>query len=263
MDWGYKAVLTAMTVAAVLMVAQLFGRRLAGMLAGLPVITAPALLWLAHERGAEFAAASAVGSVAACGAAALFALAYARLARRCGPFASLAGSLAVGGCVALLLSQLAGHAWAALGAAALACTLVLRLLPRGGVPQAGAVRARTQIWPVAITAGVMCALVGVVAAQVGPYWSGLLASLPIISGCALLHQHVTAQPDDIHRFLRGYVTGLGAKALFAIAFAWLVVWLPAALALLLSLLLALVAAFLVTAHSLRPLWASTLRTPAS
>jgi hypothetical protein len=262
MDWGYKAMLTAVTVAAVLMVAQLFGRRLAGMLAGLPVITAPALLWLAHERGAAFAAASAVGSVAACGAAALFALAYARLAGRCGPVASLVGSLSIGGGVAMLLSLLAGNAWAALGVTALACTLVLRLLPRSPVPTANAARPRAQIWPVAIIAGAMCALIGLVAAQVGPYWSGLLASLPIISACALIHQHVSAQPDDVHRFLRGYVTGLGAKTLFAAAFAWLVLWLPAAVAMLLALVLALVAALLASSPAKRPLWAVAGRAPA-
>ena len=44
MDWGYKAVLTAITVALVLLVAQALGRRLAGLLAGLPIVTAPALL---------------------------------------------------------------------------------------------------------------------------------------------------------------------------------------------------------------------------
>lgn len=239
MDWGYKMVLTSVTVAAVLMVAQLFGRRLAGMLAGLPVITAPTLLWLAYERGAAFAAASAVGSVAACGSAAFFALAYARLSGRFGPTVSTAASLACGGVVALLLAPLAGAAWAVLTAAALACLLVLRLLPRAGAPPSGPCRAHGQIWPVAVAAGAMCGLVGMVAPQVGPYWSGLLASLPIISGCALLHAHVHARPDDIHRFLRGYVTGLGGKALFAVAFGSLVSWLPAALAMLLALGLAL------------------------
>ncbi len=108
----------------------------------------------------------------------------------------------------------------------------------------------------------MCALIGLVAAQVGPFWSGLLASLPIISACALLHQHVTAQADDVHRFLRGYVTGLGAKALFAVAFAWLVPWLPAALAVLLALLPALVAALLVSGHAPRPLRALAVRSTA-
>lgn len=261
MDWGYKAMLTAVTVTAVLMAAQLFGRRLAGMLAGLPVITAPALLWLAHERGTTFAAASAIGSVAACGAAALFALAYARLASRCGPLASLIGSLSIGGGVAMLMSHLAGSAWAALGAATLACTLALRLLPRADGAPASVSRPRAKIWPVAVTAGAMCALIGLVAAQVGPYWSGLLASLPIISACALIHQHLTAQQDDVHRFLRGYVAGLGAKALFAVAFAWLVVWLQAALALLLALLVALAAASLASGHGPRPLRTLAVRAP--
>ena len=50
MDLGYRAMLTAPTVALLLTVRQLFGRRVAGLLAGLPTVTGPALL---QARGAE------------------------------------------------------------------------------------------------------------------------------------------------------------------------------------------------------------------
>jgi len=46
--------LTALAI--VLMTVSRFSRRLVGLLAGLPVITAPALFWLVHEQGADFAA---------------------------------------------------------------------------------------------------------------------------------------------------------------------------------------------------------------
>jgi hypothetical protein len=55
-DWLYKAALTAAVVAIVLMTVSRFRRRLGGLLAGLPVITAPAPFWLVHEQGADFAA---------------------------------------------------------------------------------------------------------------------------------------------------------------------------------------------------------------
>ena len=44
MDLGYRAMLTTPTVALLLTVRQLFGRRVAGLLAGLPTLTGPALL---------------------------------------------------------------------------------------------------------------------------------------------------------------------------------------------------------------------------
>lgn len=53
MDWSNKAMLTAATVAALLALARLFGHRLAGILAGLPTVTGPALLWLALDHGAD------------------------------------------------------------------------------------------------------------------------------------------------------------------------------------------------------------------
>lgn len=85
MDWAYKAVLTATTVALLLAVAQLFGRRLAGILAGLPTVTGPALVWLALDHGTDFAVEAALGSVAASALCGLFAVGYVRAGRRFGP----------------------------------------------------------------------------------------------------------------------------------------------------------------------------------
>lgn len=245
MDWGYKAVLTAVTVAAVLMAAQVFGRRLAGLLAGLPIITAPALLWLAQSQGTAFAAQTAVGSVAACGAAAVFALAYERLARRLTPLATLAGSLAIGGLAAGALSGIGAQAgWAAL-CAALGCAIAWAGLPQPVRAAPAGRRLRGELWLVAVAAGAVCALVGAWSTQLGPYWSGLLASLPIVSACALVHQQVTAPADELRRLLRGYVGGLAGKAVFGLLFAALVGPVPAAAALLLAAALTAVLAVAV------------------
>jgi hypothetical protein len=238
MDWGYKAVLTAITVAAVLMAAQLIGRRLAGLLAGLPIITAPALLWLTQSQGAAFAAQTALGSVAACGAAALFALAYERLSRRLTAAATLAGSLAVGGVAALAPSAVTWSAGRALACAALGCALAWRALPRPAAPAQPGRRLRGELWLVAAAAGAVCALLGAWSVQLGPYWSGLLASLPIVSACALVHQQVSAPADEVRRLLRGYVDGLAGKAVFGVLFAELLGPLQAAAALLLAAALA-------------------------
>lgn len=223
MDWGYKAMLTTVTVALVLLVAQTFGRRLAGMLAGLPVITAPALLWIAAEQGAAFAARAAVGSIAACGVMAVFALTYERLSRRYGPVVTLAASLAVGGLMAMPAARLDVHPVGAIVLTGVLCTVVVLLLPRPGTQAGQARRMRGEIAVTAVAAGVVSVGVALGARQLGPYWSGLLAALPIISAAALVTQHLTAPHEDIQRFLRGYVAGLIGKAAFALAFAWAVV----------------------------------------
>lgn len=83
MNWLGKAMVTAATVAALLVVARLFGRRLAGILAGLPAVTGPAPIWLAIDRGTAYAIEASIGSITACAMCAVFALVYERASQRC------------------------------------------------------------------------------------------------------------------------------------------------------------------------------------
>ena len=219
MDWAYKAALTASAVAAVMMAARLFGRSVAGLLAGLPVITAPALMWLAAEQGDAFAAASAVGSLAACVPAALFAWSFERLARRRRPATALLGALVVLAVGALATQPLAGHPLPALLAALLACVLTLRAAGARPACSTWVRPLRGEPWLSAATAGAVSAAVALVAQQVGAFRVGMLSSLPIISACAMLHLRVAGGPGDVTRFVTGYLPGLLAKALFVFAFA--------------------------------------------
>lgn len=268
MDWGYKAMLTAVTVAAVLMTAQLFGRRLAGLVAGLPVIVAPSLLWLAAEQGVDFAARSAIGSLSACGAAAVFALVYERAARVRGALASMAAALSAGGVVAWALAALTGgrHGLAiALLAAALLCALAMHALPVAPPAARPARGGRRELLLTSALAGVISALIAMTAALLGPFWSGLLASLPVISSAVLMHQHLTATHADRQRFLRGYAAGLIGKAAFAAAFAASAGWLGGGVSMLMSLALGLSVALAATTSHARatPLTVATDARPAA
>lgn len=84
MDSLFKALLTAGTVLLVMVAARQGGRRFAGGVAALPKITAHTLAWLADDEGMPFAVSAAVGSGAARGMLAVFALVYARAARHSG-----------------------------------------------------------------------------------------------------------------------------------------------------------------------------------
>lgn len=229
MDWGYKAMLTTVTVALVLVVAQTLGRRLAGMLAGMPVITAPALLWIAAEQGAAFAARSAVGSIAACGVMAIFALTYERLSRRLGPGSTLLISLTVGALIAMPMTLLGDRPWGASALTAVLCGAVILLLPIAARADPMR-RMRGEVAFTAVAAGAVSVTVSLGAPELGPFWSGLLASLPIISVAALVTQHLDARNESIPRFLRGYVVGLFGKAVFALTVAASVVQIGAPLA---------------------------------
>lgn len=222
MDASYKAVLTAAVVAVVLMAARLFGRRFAGALAGLPLVTAPALLWLAHEQGAGFAAHSALGSLAACAAAPLFAIAYAILARRRGAAVCLAGAALFAAPATLALKVL--ERWPGLGlllALATASTVLCLMraaAARSSAPVAiGAIRG--ELWLSACLAGVVTAVVAAAAQQVGAFWSGVLCTLPLISAVAMVHLQRAGCVAALPAFVSGYSLGILGKAVFAFVFA--------------------------------------------
>jgi hypothetical protein len=221
MDWSYKAALTGMTVAAVMMAARLLGRHTAGMLAGLPVISAPSLLWLVSEQGVDSAARSAIGGLAACAAAPVFALAFERAAQRHGAWGALMRALLVLIASLALLHPLQAQPMAMLALALSMALLAWRLAVAQPQP-AGWVRAlRGEPWLSASLAGLVSAGASYMCTQVGPFWTGVVAALPLISGCALVHLQRAGGPSDIRRFIAGYAPGVASKAVFLFTFAML------------------------------------------
>jgi hypothetical protein len=247
MDWssawgsgGCKAILTALVVAAVLMTVRIFGRRAAGVLAGLPTISAPAFVWVAMDRGAEFASQTAVGGIAACGLFALFSVTYERVGRRVCPMASLLVSLGMVGILAALVPVANQPTWFVLGGAVAMCALALSILPNPSVTSQMVKRHRFDLVATAIIAGIASALITVYAEFLGAFWCGIVASLPIISASVVVHQHTTASQRDVQRFLRGYVLGLIGKAFFAAAFSVVILYGTVAVALGAALALSLI-----------------------
>lgn len=233
MDWISKAVLAAATVLIVMAVARRSGRRLAGVAAALPTITAPTLAWLIHERGVGFAMSAAISSVSACAMLAFFAVGYACASRR-------------GGRLRALLCGLAGAlamAWPAFAASdslteALLLGLGCSVLALVGIPrdaQEAVVRSgppRSLIWA-ALAAGGLTALAANLGPTLGSFATGLLASLPVISAAVAMVEHAHGGHRAASNFLHGYAWGLLGKAAFGAVFVLLAphTGAPAALAL--------------------------------
>lgn len=248
MDWGYKAMLTATTVALLLTVAQLFGRRLAGVLAGLPTVTGPALLWLALEHGSTYAFEAGLGSVVGCALCALFAYVYVQAGRARGPW--LAVGLATLACLALApLAALLDSSLLLAVLAALAVVVGLYLvMPAGAVePGRRGFGLRGEPFITAGVAGVVSGAVALSAPEVGPFWAGVLASPPLIAAVVAMQQQAADGPHAAAAFLRGYVGGLIGRIGFGAAFALL----PLALPISLAAVLAFAAGCLLTAFSMR------------
>jgi hypothetical protein len=233
MDWIFKAVLTAATVFLVTGAARHFGKRAAGAVAALPIITAPTLAWVAHEQGIGFAVSAAVGSVSACAILAIFALAYARGSRHGGVATALACGLAGALAIALPAAAASARLGEALTLALVCCSLAFVALPVAGRQVATGQRSHLAPMVVAVVAGGLTTLAATIGPDLGGFATGLLSSLPLIGGGVAILEHATSGQRAAQQFLHGYVRGLFGKAAFGAVFALLAahVGAPSALAL--------------------------------
>jgi hypothetical protein len=218
MDELFKALLTAGMVLIVMVAARLGGRRVAGLVAALPTITAPTLAWLAHDEGLGFAISAAIGSVAACAMLAVFALGYARAARYGGGVVALLCGL--GGALAMALPAKAASANlpSALMLALVCCAITFAAMPRLGAETLSLRRAPCSMWRVAAMAGAITAIATLVGPAMGGFAAGLLSSLPLITGPVAMAEHANGGHRAAAHFLRGYVGGLFGKAAFGTVF---------------------------------------------
>lgn len=217
----WKLLLTTMGLLLVLVAARLGGRRMAGVLAALPTITAPTLAWTAWEQGTGFAVQAAIGSVASCAALAMFALAYVHASRRLAALHAMACGLAAAALV-MWPAQLASQTLPAALSLALGFTLLAwARLPTPGTAAIGASRSgRTSLLALCAVAG-LTVLATTLGPALGPFATGLLASLPLVSGPLAMAEHAVSGHQASTEFLRGYVRGLFGKAAFGALFALL------------------------------------------
>jgi hypothetical protein len=235
MDWLYKAALTATTVALLLSVTQLWGRRAAGLLTGLPTVTAPALMWLALAHGPGLAAEAGRGCIAATSVCAVFASAYAGASRRLGVAQTLAFALLAAAVPGTLLWHWRPDLPALVGFSVVTCLFCAAALPRPGMrplrtpalgPRPGA--------DVALQAGVSGAISGAVSligSEVGTYAAGALSALPTIAAIVVVWLHYGEGNEAVEPFVRGYINGLYGRTAFVLMFSSIVVWQGTAVAL--------------------------------
>ena len=222
-DVATRAGATIALVALLLLATRRFGSRAAGVLAGLPLTTVPALAWIGFERGSAVAAQVAIGSVAGCALVPVFVVAYGRAARRLPPLPTLAVSLvALAGAVALAL-----HADIGLLPG---CVLTLAgcgvAAPGVRQPAAGSVgrpeASRTLIALTAISAGLVSSLIASVSVRLNPQLVGMLAAMPIVGVATVTIEHASNGAASATSFLRGYLASLLVKMVFGAVFAALV-----------------------------------------
>lgn len=266
MDWLYRSMLTAVLVALLLLVMRQWGRRVAGLVAGLPAIAAPALAWLAVAEGAGFAAEAAAGCVFAGALCALFALGYAGAGRHLPAGAALALA-----CVAAASPLPLLALWRPQPAVLLLVSLALCL---GGArtwrnaqrehrhaPRDESARRAPGVAATAAVSGAVSGVVGLLAGELGAFWSGVLSSAPLVAAAVAVRLHVDEGGHALAPFVRGYCAGLAGRTGFAALFGLLVAPLGA-LGALVCAGLALALALYVVDRSHQGTGDGTLRTPA-
>lgn len=216
-----RGAVSALAVGALLCAAQRWGRGMAGLLAGLPTVTGPALVWLALDGGPVLAAQAAQGAVLAALPCALFAVTYALLAPRCGRAACTVVAVLV---CALPLGWLLQPRWpmagcllvagasSVAGARLIPCS-VWRRLP-APAQRAGATAAVATVLVTAMVS-VLCALLAPV---LSPLWAGALTSPPLLAAAVVWTLHGQGCPGRVRDFLRGYTAGLLGRSVFVALF---------------------------------------------
>lgn len=194
--------------------ARRWGHAVSGYLGGLPLIGGPITLFLALDLGGEFAARSAVFTLAAVLGQAAHLMAFAHVGRRLawpGALAAGWGSfLAV--CLLLTLAPLTPWIALLLGGGGLAAAW--RWLPpvqgEASRPAIPALELRLRL----VAAFALAALILWAAPVFGPVVSGLLLSLPITGSIMPPFTLANYGPASVARLVRGFVVGLSGFTAF-------------------------------------------------
>ena len=205
--------------------ARRWGHAASGYLGGLPLIGGPITLFLALDLGLEFAARSALFTLAAIAAQAAHLLAFAHVARRRGWAASLASGWAAFAAVSLAIAWAPISPPAALAVALAALLAAWRWLPRahgpGAVPAIPPAELRLRL----VAAFLLAAAIVWSAPRLGPVASGVLLSVPITGSILPPFTLSLHGPEALARLMRGFVVGLcGFAAFFFVVAGALPAW---------------------------------------
>jgi hypothetical protein len=183
-----KMVLTAGIVVAASVAVERSGPFVGALIATLPTAAGAVYIILAIEHSADFIAASAIGSLAANAAVAVFALAYAALAQRHGLVASLGLATVVWFAVAaaLRLVEWVPLTATALNVAVFAATIAASRPYCTSGPAPKVARRPFDIPLRALTAALVVAIVTTASHRIGSFASGVFALFPIVMGSSVV-----------------------------------------------------------------------------
>ncbi len=210
-----KLILTPLLIGSASLAGRRYGAAVGGWLVGLPLTSAPIVLFLAVERGTGFASDAAEGTLVGLSSVAAFCLAYGLLAPRWSWLPTVLSSLAAFFGMTLLLWPVGLPLALSFVVVVGVLGLVLRLLPPQPAGGEGAPTPPGWDLPARIlVATALVVLLTGAAGVLGPRLSGLLAPLPVFAGVLAVFTHLQQGGTAAAGSVRGTVVGSFAFAAF-------------------------------------------------
>jgi hypothetical protein len=211
----FKLALVPLAVWLASLAARKWGHSVAGYLGGMPLVGGPITLYLALDHGAEFAAKSALVTLAAIAGQAAHLIAFAYVGRRFGWAAGLIAGWSSFAAIGLLLAHLIFPPWVALAYGVAGLLVAWRLLPRARDDATLPAIPRVELTLRLVAAFALAAFILWGSAAFGPVVSGVLLSLPITGSIMPPFTLKLYGAVALARLLRGFITGLtGFTAFF-------------------------------------------------
>ena len=202
----FKLILAPLLVALATLVAWRWGPKIGGIVVGLPLSTGPIFLFLAIDQGLGFAARACVGILFGLVGLAGFALVYTAVSRHAGWAVSLMVSAVAYFVVSGAVNSLAPNGVIGAGLAAYAALLLVASLIKR--PQAGATKPASPWWDIwfrMITAAALTLAITTAAARLGPTFSGIVGTYPVVTTVIMTFTHHHFGREVAIAMLRGTV----------------------------------------------------------
>jgi hypothetical protein len=214
MLWLFKIFAVPILVALATLAIRRWGAAVGGLLTGLPFLTGPISYFLALDQGIDFAIAANTGVIMAVAAVGPWAVAFYWLAGAFRWPVCLIGGLTAFGATSLVLQALQVDAHTAVAIAYASVIVSIMLMPRA---QAPAVVPPPPWWDLPlrmIVTGLVVVSVTLLAEMLGPRLSGIVATLPVVSGVIACFTQQSMGADMTRTVLRGIVTAMFAFVAF-------------------------------------------------
>jgi uncharacterized membrane protein (GlpM family) len=214
-----KLLLVPLFLALISLAGKRWGAGVAGWLAGFPVVAGPILLFLAVERGAEFATRAAINSLSAVFASITFSLVYAWCSQRWNWMISLCAAMSAWLLAAITLSLTVDALWTAAFIALITLVAGPRLFPRATAASISSALPKVELALRMLAGAILTVLVTLLANNIGPKWSGLLAVFPVLGSVLSVFSHATHGAQYVAVLLRAMAMGMWSFAVFCGALA--------------------------------------------